>query len=268
MNKFKRELDSFVGDEPRFKKSLRRRILLRIKDENKPRTYASKWLPVFKYTAIFMLLLTVVTTFLIVILNENGREIPNSAPASPESSIMTDSKTVAEIEIFTSYEEPLEVLDFKYDAMDRGNHEYAAYPLLIDPLAYDGNDVSRGDVIVYEAEFFDGKQRTIGRVIGLPNEQVGIVEGQIYINDQQLDTFYGRAHRAGINSNEEYNQAMTKNGAPQNIDSMKEVFFQNTDDFRLAENEIFVLGDDWFRGSQQTLTTSEVQGKVIGYFKK
>lgn len=110
-------------------------------------------------------------------------------------------------------------------------------------------DLSKGDVIVYKAEFFDGKQRTIARVIGLPNKEIEIVGGQIYINDQQLDTFYGRAHRAGISSNEEYNQAMTENDATQNIDSMKEVFSQTTDDFRLAENEIFVVGNDWFRAA-------------------
>lgn len=268
MNKFKRELNAFVGEKPRFNEPLKRRILLKIKEENKPRTSAGKLFGTLKYTATFMLLLAVVTTFLILTLNENELEIPNPATAPPVNSVLTDSETVAEIETFTGYEEPLDVLDFRYDAMNRGNNEYAAYPLLIDPLAYEGKDLSRGDVVVYEAEFFNGKQRTIGRVIGLPNEEIEIVEGQIYINDQQLDTFYGRAHRAGISSNEEYNQAMTENDATQNIDSMKKVFSQTTADFLLAENEIFVVGDDWFRGSQHTLTIGEVQGKVMGYYKE
>ncbi|PSL36183.1 signal peptidase I [Planomicrobium soli] len=268
MNRFKRDMDKFIGKSPRFNEPLKERIVLNIKEENKSKKSAGKGIGAFRYAAIFAILLAVATSFLILTLNENGQETQTPAASPEEKPVLTDRDTVAEIEILPDYEEPLEVFDFKADAMDRGNHEYSAYPLLIDPLAYKGQDIARGDVVVYEAEFFGGKQRTIGRVIGLSGEAIEIVEGQIYINDQQLDTFYGRAHRMGISSNEEYNRILKENGAVQNVDSMKEIFSRNTAKFRLADDEIFVAGDDWFRGSQHTLKITEVQGEVIGYYKE
>lgn len=37
---------------------------------------------------------------------------------------------------------------------------------------------------------------------------------------------------------------------------------------KLAEDEVFLVGDDWFQSSQHFLKKEEIQGEVIGYYKK
>ncbi|MDN7246904.1 signal peptidase I [Planococcus shenhongbingii] len=262
MNKFKQKLDKFIGNYPLFKEPIKRKFLMKMKKENK--ASGGKGIGPFKYAAMLVLLMAVGTLFSLLALNEN---ISVPSTSTQENPVLTDAGTEAIIQLFTEYEEPLEVFDFKYDSMDRGNHDYTEYPLLIDPQPYTEKEIARGDVIVYEAEFFNGMQRTVGRVIGLPGETVEIIDGQIYINGRKLDTFYGRAHRVGISSNAEYNKVLIENGATQNIDPMKEIFSQNTREFQLAEGEIFVVGDDWFRGSQHRLPVSEIQAEVLGYYQ-
>ncbi|MCP2036454.1 signal peptidase I [Planomicrobium sp. HSC-17F08] len=266
MNKLKREMDAFIGSEPRFKESLKRKIRMEVKNGTREEPHAKRRGPI-KYAAIFALLLSAICLFLVLNLNEGEPESQNSNFSQPETGVLTDPDTVAEIAVFTEYDAPLEILNFKYDAMDRGNHDYTVYPLLIDPEAYEDKSVARGDVVVYEMEAFDGKKKTVSRIIGLPGETIEIKEGQIYVNGQQLDTFYGKAHRMGIGSLEEYDAALKEQGAEQNVGSMKEIFSQTTATFRLAEDEVFVAGDDWFRGSQETLLLSEIEGEVLGYVK-
>lgn len=269
MNKFKRDLDEFIGDSPRFNEPLKRKILVEIKKENKSSVSASKGFGAFKYVAIFTILLAFVTFFLILTLNENRQGPQTPSNAQQENPVLTDLDTVAEIETFTEYEEPLEVFDFRYDAMDRGDHEYAAYPLLINPLAYEGKDISRGDVVVYEYEFFDGVQKTVSRVVGLPGESVEIKDGQIFIDERKLETFYGKAHRVGTSSLEEYSIWFEENASSNSSTSgMEEIFQMDTEKIQLAEDEVFLVGDDWFRGSQHSLEAADIQGEVIGYYKE
>lgn len=262
MNKFKRDLDEFVGESPRFNEPLKRKILNEMKrGEQRPNRFAD-----FKYAAVLMLLLTVSTIFLVLNLNGNNTGPSDPAGTTDELPALTDSETLEEIENFSEFTEPQEVFDFGYDGMDRGNYEYYEHPLLIDPEAYREREPARGDVIIHVAEFFDGKSRTVGRIVALPGETLKVVEGQIYINDRKLDTFYGQAHRRGYSTIEEYNEAMIEMNQPQNIDAMKEILSQSIEAFTLGEDEVYVTGDDWFRSHQMIIKIDEIQAKVLGYY--
>src|SRR5690606_18879944 len=125
---------------------------------------------------------------------------------------------------------------------------------------------ARGDVVVYETETFDGRDLTIGRIVALPGEKVEVVEGQLYIDDQKLETFYGHASRLGFSSNEEYNEALIEGGASQNVDSMKDILSQSIEAFTLGEGEVYVTGDDWFRSRQQVIKVDEIEAEVLGYY--
>ncbi|WP_166805884.1 S26 family signal peptidase [Jeotgalibacillus sp. R-1-5s-1] len=264
MNRLKREIDHHIGKRPRFTNELKQQILIDMKKSEPSPVFFKRNLATFKYAAILSVLLVFTATFLYTVVTENSQELTSS---SEETSVIKDDDTSPEIETYSTYEEPLELLDYGSDSMDRGNHDYTVYPLIIDPSAIGVDDISRGDVVAYEYDFFDGKQLTVSRVIGLPGETVEIKEGQIYINDQKLDTFYGKVHRLGFGSNEEYNEALKENGAEQNLDSMKDTYALSIDKFQLGENELYLAGDDWFRGVQHTQEVSELYGKVLGYYK-
>jgi signal peptidase I len=186
-----------------------------------------------------------------------------------EKPVVADTETVADIPIFKDYDKPVEVFHFKSDAMDRGNHEYTAYPLLIDPTAYNEQDIARGDVVVYEYAFPNGVRKTVSRVVGLPGESIEILDGQIFVNGQKLETFYGSAHIIGTSSSEDYQRWFEENTSPNSTTTgMEDIFQLDLEKTQLAEDEVFLVGDDWFRGSQHKLDVAEIQGKVMGYYKE
>lgn len=269
MNNFKRDINKFIGEHSRFNESLKQNILMKIKEDNKPKLVSRKRGGIFKHAAILTLLLSFVTFFLIQNLHENEQEAHPPTTAKQEISVLTDSDTVPEIDTFSDYEEPLKVFDFKSDAMDRGNHEYAAYPLLIDPLAYNTEDISRGDVVVYEYEFSNGIMKTVSRIVGLPGESIEILDGQIFIDGRKLETFYGKAHRAGTSSSAEYKTWFEKNTSSNSTSSgLEDIFHLEMEQIKLAEDEVFLVGDDWFRGSRHSVEIADLEGKVIGYYKE
>lgn len=268
MNKFKREIDDFIGKSPRFSKSIQRAMLLQIKAGKHPHKFTEKKYERFTYASIFLILLTVVALFAIQIVNDKAQvqQLPSSGIS--EKPALTDKDTEVDISIYAEYTQPLEIFEFNYDAMDRGNHEYAEYPLVINPLAYKDKKLSRGDVVKYEYDFFDGMQETISRVIGLPGETIEILDGQIFVDEQKLDTFYGKAHRLGIGSLEEYNAWFEKNASPNSSTSgMEEIFQMSMEKIYLGEDEVFLIGDDWFRSSQHSLKVEAIQAEVLGYYK-
>ncbi|OHX48578.1 hypothetical protein BB776_04580 [Planococcus salinarum] len=266
MNKFKRDLDEFVGESPRFNEPLKRKILREMKRGERPTSHFAD----FKYAAVLMLLLTVATIFLVVNMGGNDMEPSGPAGTSSELPALTDPDTVEEIKVFTDYEEPLEVVEIKSDAMDRGNHDYSEHPLLVDPQAYPANaakEAARGDIIAFEGPSFDGTHWSIGRIVALLGEEVEVVDGQIFINDQKLETFYGRAHRVGTSSTEEYLEWFEANTSPESTTTgMEEIFQMDIAQVTLAGDEVYVVGDDWFRGSQQIIKVNEIQAEVLGYY--
>ncbi|MCM3387887.1 signal peptidase I [Ureibacillus chungkukjangi] len=147
-----------------------------------------------------------------------------------------------------------------YDNMDRGNHDYSDKTLAIESNV-NTTDISRGDVISFENEEND---QDISRVVALPGEKVKITKGQIYINGLKLDTFYGKAHRTGLDK-ENYFKKMDEAGSEYNEEAKNEIFELNMEEIELSDNEYYLIGDDWFRGKRIVVTEEQIIGKVMGY---
>ena len=261
MNKFKRDLDEFVGESQRFKEPMKQKVLFEMKREKQSLNRFGS----FKYAAVLLLLLTISTFFLVLNLDEKDMDSTGTAGTPEELPALTDPDTLAEIEIFTEYEEPLEVIDFRSDAMDRGNHDFTEHPLVINPEAYAEKKVARGDVIAFDGPSF----ASIGRIVGMPGEEVEVVDGQIYIDNQKLDTFYGRAHRVGASSNEEYMKWFeANNSAESTTTGMEEIFQMDIAKITLSIDEIYVVGDDWFRSKQEIVKVDQIEAEVLGYYVK
>ena len=57
--------------------------------------------------------------------------------------------------------------------------------LIVNKLVYHFNQPERGDIVLFNSPYNDGKQY-VKRLIGLPGETVEIRRGMVYINDQVL----------------------------------------------------------------------------------
>jgi signal peptidase I len=117
-----------------------------------------------------------------------------------------------------------------------------------DPAFYKANSVSRGDIVVFKTKHNKDQDTDIARVIGLPGEKITITKGQIYINGNRLDTFYGK----------ESNGEKYING-----DKTATTFKDTT---QLKENEYFIIGDVWWRSfNTGAFSKADILGKIVGF---
>lgn len=186
----------------------------------------------------------------------------SNAMSTGTTEVITDQNTPLDVVTIENVESDMITHHHRYDNMDRGNHDYFDKFLVIDP-SVNGPDISRGDVV-----FFNNKdgEKDISRVVALPGEKVSIDKGQIYINGKKLDTFYGKAHRVGLDQ-EGYFEKMDKQGNDYDKKGMIELFELSTKEIELSNNEFYLIGDDWLRGNMIALKEGGVLGKVMGYNK-
>lgn len=174
----------------------------------------------------------------------------------------------------------MSVMNHRYDNMDRGHHDYEG-DLVVDPGYYKTNSVQRGDIIYYKNPKLENSrinlsEDEISRVVALPGEKIRIDKGQIYINGRRLDTFYGQAHRLGMNI-EELQRASNRSDLDDNI---RNNFKGNADYFLVSEEtnieeskvpdgQYYIIGDDWSRSADSryfgTISKDSIIGKVLGY---
>ena len=196
----------------------------------------------------------------------------NQENVSPTKSI-TDEHTSEVIETVTAQDTHL-LIEWKSDAMDRGNHDFNTdihSELVVEPY---NDTLQRGDVIYYQMLDSELKKNEnlpkmyLGRVVGLPGETVKIKNGQVYINDKKLDTFYGVATSLGL-TKEEYFETAGLNNI--NKEEMEKYFNTSMEPMKVEENTVFVLVDMWWRGTDSKdfglLPVENIQGKVLGYKK-
>lgn len=175
---------------------------------------------------------------------------------------LTDEITPLDVAVIENIGSDMITHQHMYDNMDRGNHNYVDKTLVID-TNINVSKISRGDVVFFENE---DVEKDISRVIALPGEKIKIAKGQIYINGKKLDTFYGKAHRAGLDK-ESYFDNMDKNGNHYDEKGMLAVFEMNMKEIELSDDEYYLISDDWLRGKMTGLNKDKMIGKVVGYTK-
>ncbi|PUB08218.1 S26 family signal peptidase [Paenisporosarcina sp. OV554] len=170
----------------------------------------------------------------------------SSDVASNEMETITDNKTKSEVDLVEPGEKSL-LLEWDFDNMDRGNHDYEtlAHPRLVVELDYKG--VKRGDVIYFKSpDFtietnpaFNMPEYYISRVVGLPGETVEIKDGQVFIDDKKLDTFYSKLLQRGMNEKEYFEKVKPPNRV--NDEGHREYFATNMEPVKVEDNTVFVL---------------------------
>lgn len=175
----------------------------------------------------------------------------------------------------------MNVFHHGYDNMDRGHHEFDGTDIVVDETYYQNHSVQRGDIIYYKnPKLANSKinlsENEISRVVTLPGEKIRIDKGQIYIDGRKLDTFYGQAHRLGMNI-EELQKASNRTDLSDNIrnnfkGNAKDILEgneTNINELKIPEGQYYIIGDDWFRSADSryfgTISKSNILGKVIGY---
>ncbi|NOV00570.1 signal peptidase I [Paenibacillus planticolens] len=196
---------------------------------------------------------------------------------------LKDNVTKQDINIINSVE-GMNVYSHRYDNMDRGHHEFDGIDIVVDQTNYKSNDVQRGEIVFYKNPKLENSkinlsENEIARIIALPGEKIRIDKGQIYINGRKLDTFYGQAHRLGMNI-EELQEAARRSDLADNI---RNNFSNNAKDFlksketnlkeiKVPDEHYFIVGDDWFRSADSrhfgTIPKDYILGKVLGVVKK
>jgi len=216
-----------------------------------------------------------------------------TATETPEAEVLTDEKTKQSIEMVEA-KENTKLVEWGSDAMDRGNYDYdtITHSSLVVEIGY--REVNRGDVVYYktpESAINDNPnlpEHYIARVVGLPGETVEIREGQVYVDDKKLDTFYGVATDRGFNK-VEYLEMAEKNIEEGtwttdeqvskkelitwvNMDAKEEYFNTSMEPVKVSNEAVFVLVDQWWRGTDSKdfgeLSLQAIEGKVLGYAKK
>ena len=198
----------------------------------------------------------------------NGREMPADE--------IMDNDTIQKVPTVGKTDDLFEI-EWQSDAMDSGNHDYDTAQhgnLLVDPSF---SNVGRGDVIYYktpQSALEKNPQLSdlyIARVVGLPGETVAIKDGSVYINGTaRLETFYGQATVRGMEEDAfmEYAKA---NPDKVNVEGFRKYFSMDMAPVEVPEGTVFVLVDQWWRGTDSRnfgpLPLEQVKGKVIGYKK-
>lgn len=168
---------------------------------------------------------------------------------------------------------PYLVVEHLSDSMDRGNHEYEG-SLVIHEGFYKENSFQRGEVVYFKTPELNEEysnatpsEYNIARIIALPGESIEIKDGQVWIDNKKLDTFYGVSLKAGL-TEEEFFDAMKLQNNDYNTKLYEEYFSRNMDEIKLSHNQLFVLGDNGSRSLDSTIfgaiVTDEIIGKVIG----
>jgi signal peptidase I len=192
------------------------------------------------------------------------------------SGTITDENTKAEVEQISDTSSHA-VVEYLSDAMSRGNHEYEGN-VVVDEKYYKENTIERGDVIYFTTPEVDKEkysnlnpsEMNISRVIALPGETVEIKDGNIIVNNNRLDTFYGSSLGLGM-TQDEYLSYLDEQNATYDEEIVRGYFSRDIKEIELSDNEVFVLGDNGKRSIDSSvfgpLLLDDIAGKVIGMEK-
>ena len=192
----------------------------------------------------------------------------NNSGEATATKIIKDDITKLEVD-YVDVGDNSFTIDYGYDNMDRGNHDFETveghYKIVVEKT----KEFQRGNIIYIKypdnVKLNENKpENYLVRVVGLPGEAVEIVDGQVFIDNKKLEAFYARTTRLGWDL-EKY----LKNGFSEQTTLTEEDFKEDMEPIKISESAVFVLSDDWFRGSDSrhfgALDVELIEGKVLGY---
>lgn len=163
--------------------------------------------------------------------------------------------------------------------MAQKDHEYDHQELIFDLSYYNQQPIQRGDVVLFKfteayqntKEYLSDREKDISRVIALPGEKVSIKKGQIFINDNKLDTFYGRLKYRGFTEPKPLFAAL--NACEKECqDSIKNFLRLDMHEIEVPSDHVFLLGDnsEFAFDSRDVgpIPTELILGKFLGYAKE
>ena len=131
------------------------------------------------------------------------------------------------------------------------SYGYSKHSFPFSPPIFKGrffsNNPMTGDVVVFKTPS-DNRTDYIKRLIGLPGDKIQFIEGDLYINNNQIlksrisksDIIYCGKQTINVNTFEE----KLPNGKIHNTVYLKNFSYQNSDTFTVPEKHYFFLGDN------------------------
>jgi len=131
------------------------------------------------------------------------------------------------------------------------SYGYSKHSFPFSPPIFNGRFVynipKRGDVIVFKTPA-DDRTDYIKRLIGLPGDIIQFIDGNLYINNNQVlktiksnnDSLYCGKTKINVNTFEE----KLPNGKKYIASYRKDITFLNSDKFKVPKNHFFFLGDN------------------------
>ena len=110
-----------------------------------------------------------------------------------------------------------------------------------------GKMPERGDVLVFKTPA-DNRTDYIKRLIGLPNDTIQFIDGEIFLNDKKLiknkENISLKINCGGLNFNSEIFKETLPNGKSYLTAYNPEGSFKNSDKYIVPENHYFFMGDN------------------------
>ncbi|MFB9277263.1 signal peptidase I [Cohnella cellulosilytica] len=162
------------------------------------------------------------------------------------------------------------------DAM-LGLEIYSDKDLVVDTEYYRNGNIQRGDVVYFSypedilLQYPALEQRQILRVIGLRGEKISMKQGQIFINGNKLDTFYGKdMNNDGKDLRKRLKNPELSDNEKENLQNLIQIVeSENINEQFISEGKVFLVGDNRMQAVDSIIigpiAEENIIGKVVGY---
>ncbi|NOU86260.1 signal peptidase I [Paenibacillus sp. LMG 31460] len=197
---------------------------------------------------------------------------------------IVDSKTtliLPEVEV----KQGMETITYQLDGMDETYNTKLGGKLVLSEL---NEPPKRGDVVYYKTPSLNMEHvfpnanpgwkpqiYDIARIVALPEESIMIRDGQVYIDEKKLDTFYGKALMWGQGEESYFNNLNKPGSGVCDSDcqkSMTKYFHMDMPEIKIPAGHVFLLGDTWARSvDSQTygsIAIDQIEWVIIGRERK